>query len=105
VSETLELEQPVGDLTLPSTAPYDPARDRERIRGRLATIAIGIFGGLVVGIFGAAVLVPADRWQAVRDAGAMLIGSAGTLVGAVTAFYFATEKLESRGGSTSRHKD
>lgn len=75
----------------PPLAPYDPAEDRERVRGRIAQILVWLLVGIVVVSLGAGVWLGLRTEEGIDSLKLVLelvltpiIG----LVGAVTGFYF-----------------
>lgn len=76
--------------------PYDPERDREKMRGRIAIALLGLLGGVIIGTF----LTLWLKWAATDDLLKVLnvvFGSLLGLVGAVTGFYYGSA---SRGRGT-----
>ena len=71
-----------------STEPYDPTRDRERVRGRIAFIVVGVFAGVVLLPLGAAFVTSDETFKRLIDTLGVLLPAVATLVGAVTGFYY-----------------
>lgn len=87
--ETLDLESESVEPTLfvPPTEPYDPAPEREKIRGWIALILICLLVAIVVAAF----ISLWSQWASLKDLKGVLevvLGPIIGLVGAVTGFYF-----------------
>jgi hypothetical protein len=90
VVDLSEEEAPPSTSSL-EVATYDPAQDRERVRGRIAQILVWLLVGIVVVSLGAGVWLGLKTEEGIESLKLVLelvltpiIG----LVGAVTGFYF-----------------
>ena len=74
-------------LSLPVLVEYDPAEDRERVRGWIALALVGLLAALAIIAFAMLQFhgAPASDIKALLD---VLIGPIVGLVGTVTGFYF-----------------
>ncbi|WP_376093565.1 hypothetical protein ACE7GA_25770 [Roseomonas sp. CCTCC AB2023176] len=82
----------------PITIAYEPARDRENVRGHLAYIVVGIFAVLVVATFITAIFAifgSNGKVEGLLQVVGVLLSPVVALVGAVTGFYYG-EKAGSR---------
>jgi hypothetical protein len=82
----------------PDKAAYDPAKDRESVRGRMAMTLIW----LLVGVIGASLLTvwvvrPEDGVEDLVEVLKLVFGPLVGLVGAVTGFYFGEKSGSGRG--------
>ncbi|MGH6662554.1 MAG: hypothetical protein ACREB6_13525 [Rhodospirillales bacterium] len=91
MSETdldLTKEQPSPpELLTFRTKPYDPEEDRERLRGVIAIIIVGLLVGIVIFSF----VTLWFKWVAVTDLKSVLelvLSPIVALVGSVTGFYY-----------------
>lgn len=89
----------------PETAPYDPGRDRETTRGRIALNLVRTLIGLVAATFGLAIVLtwvcngpacsdPAKNMELVRTLVQLLLTPIVGLVGAVIGFYFGAHSTK-----------
>jgi hypothetical protein len=79
-----------ADIRTPRAVPYDPARDREKVRGRVVYALIALLMFLVIGP-----LVAIWRGSTYGDMEPFLtlvFGSVTTLVGSAIGFYFGERK-------------
>jgi hypothetical protein len=91
--EDLTDESP-GDAGVPTLEPYDPAPEREQMRGCLAAGLVALLFLIVIGSLAAL----ESRGPTVRellDWVAVVLGPVVGLVGAVTGFYFGTKSRDS----------
>ncbi len=69
---------------------YDPARDREKVRGRIAVGLTALFGILVLVLLGATIGGSLTLDDLAKLAGVLLSPVSG-LLGAVTGFYYGAQ--------------
>jgi hypothetical protein len=74
-------------LAPPDTKPYDPERDREAVRGRIALLLIWILAGIIVASF-LTVWGSPDKFPTVKSLLELIIAPVVALVGSATGFYF-----------------
>lgn len=72
---------------LVSTRPFDPERDRERLRGTIALILLVILGLVLIATY-AGVLSSAISVEQARELLALTLSPIVGLVGAATGFYY-----------------
>ncbi len=90
--ETIDLGWVAQDEPQPfKVIPYDPARDRESTRGRIAFCLIGTLAGMVIFILLLLWFHP-DRVQEVKDVTEILYAPIVGLVGAATGYYFGSHE-------------
>jgi hypothetical protein len=80
-----------GSVPEPSTVPFNSDQDRERIRGYVALILIGLLAVVIVGSF----VGLATGWTSMADLEkwlTIIVGPLVALVGAATGFYFGGKK-------------
>ena len=78
---------PPGPPPSPGTSPYDPARDRERMRGRIAVGILGLYAVVLLILLGA-LLGGNLTLDELQEAAAALLGPLVGVVGAVMGFYY-----------------
>jgi len=71
-------------------APYEPTRDRERVRGLLAAALIGLLSIVIIGLF-VAVLAGRLTIAELGQLAAVTISPIVGLLGAVLGFYFGEQ--------------
>lgn len=90
VVDLSEEEAPPSTST-PEMATYDPAEDRERVRGRIAQILVWLLVGIVVVSLGAGIglgLRVEEGIESLKLVLELVLTPIIGLVGAVTGFYF-----------------
>ncbi len=87
VDITDEVVPPSKGPDSPSTTTYDPRRDREKVRGRIAVLLLALLAGTILGIFLLLWLGTIDVPGA-KELLAVLVSPLVGLVGAATGFYY-----------------
>jgi hypothetical protein len=81
-----------GDAALePSTVPYNSEQDRERVRGLVALLLIGLLAFAVVGSF-IGLATKMIEMKDLKELLTIVLGPLIALVGAATGFYFGERK-------------
>ena len=80
-----------GASDSPGTRPYDPAPEREKVRSRIAMILVGILAAVFATVL-LLLLLSKVIDPVTKDVVALLLASAGGLVGTVLGFYFAQSR-------------
>ena len=80
-----------GSVLEPSTVPYNSDEDRERIRGLVALVLIGLLAAVVVGSF-IGLATGTIEMKDLKELLTILFGPLIALVGAATGFYFGGKK-------------
>jgi hypothetical protein len=87
-----ELEQPSADVYVPDEGPiYDPASDRERIRGVLAMGALLLLVATIAALL-LPVIVGFRTWNQMQGPTAAFLPAVLGVTGSVLTFYFATDE-------------
>jgi multisubunit Na+/H+ antiporter MnhB subunit len=83
-------DRPIAAPVAPLREPYDPTRDRERIRGVVALLMIGLLIATIAGIL----VSLATGWlgaDGIEKVSTALISPIVGLVGTVLGFYFGSQ--------------
>lgn len=85
--------QAAVQLFTPSTADYDPAQDREKVRGRIALILVFLLLGIVAVSF-VAIWFKMAPLTDVKGILELVLAPVVGLVGAVTGFYYGEKSKQ-----------
>ena|SRR5215468_8476239 len=88
-----EAAAPAGASYAPTTAPYDPSRQREHVRAGIAYALIGLLIAIILFSFGL-LLFSTKGFDEVKGMLELVLAPVVGLVGAVTGFYYG-EKSKS----------
>jgi hypothetical protein len=72
--------------------PYDPEKDREKVRGRITFATTIVFGVVLVIYLGAAFWATGERWTNKKDAMSSVLPAVTSVLGTVVGFYFGSQK-------------
>jgi hypothetical protein len=75
-------------LSIVGSQPYNPAQDREKLRGKIALVLVVILGFIVVSAVVFVFINPVNGLGAMKPVLDVLLAPIVGLVGAVTGFYF-----------------
>ncbi len=83
-------DMPLRASADPHREPYDPSRDRERVRGVVALLMIGLLIGIVIAMIGGLITgyLSADATEKVA---AVILSPVVGLLGAVLGFYYGEQ--------------
>lgn len=73
--------------------PYDPGRTRERIRGLLALVSLGVFLVVISFYLWASLrLGTPAAWSQFKEAGGVILPAVTSILGTVLGFYFGSQR-------------
>jgi hypothetical protein len=84
---------PLAEVPFPKGgAVYDPAKDRETTRSKLALRVVWLLVGVVALLMGS-VISELNTWEEVEGMASSVLPAVLTVVGTVLGFYFGSEKV------------
>ena len=89
-TDAAEIDVPSGGSGIPSTRPYNPARDRERARKWLAQALLFLVAGEIIAFLVFAALWPESR-EFLLDLVSLVFPATIAFASAATGFYFGSE--------------